>query len=217
MVAFLRSREIGEGKIVPGPITVFAKFQINGHINVTLVSTTRDQQVRLIGFPPRAEIQITFCQLWLVPSPSSTTANRTIWLALIAANESETTLASAQFFQRFIDLMAFKQQIAGTPANFSEVVIDGRQVWVDELFNTLGGVALESVEDGIYLYAQNTSGTDVAVDLVGRIHAEILFHQMNYADDYTQDGQRFDEGWAGYEWEEAVGDAMELGTVDEAL
>ncbi len=217
MVAFLRSREIGEGKITPGVIKVLARFQINGSINITLTTTTRDQQVRLIGFPPRAEINITYSQLWLVPSPSSTLADRIIWLALIAANESETTLQSPQFFARFIDLMAVSQQLEGTAGSFQTTIHEGRQIWVDEIYNTLGGVALESVEDGLYLYGQTTTAEDVAVDLVGRIHAEILFHQMNYADDYTQDGKKFDEGWAGYEWEEAVGDAMELGTVDEAL
>lgn len=217
MVAFLRSRERGEGKITPGPITAFAKFQINGRVLVTLTLTTIDQLIRIIGFPPRAEIKITFAQLWLVPNPDSTLASRIIWLGLMAAAEDESTLEPEQFFTRFVDLIALKHQIGSSSASWNETLIDGRQVWVDESFNTLGGVSLESVPDGIYMYGQNTDSVDVQFTAVARIHAEILFHQMNYADDYTQDGQRFTEGWAGYEWEESLGDAMELGTVDEAL
>ncbi len=217
MVAFLRSRERGEGPITAGPITALARFQINGRVSRTITTQTFDQQIRVVGFPPRAEIQITFCQLWVIPSPSSTIADRLVYLGLLAASEDEAVILAEQFFQRFIDMIVIKQQAEGTLASWEETLIDGRQVWVDELYNTLGGVALESVPDGLYLYAQNSATTDVSVNMVARIHAEILFHQMNYADDYTQNGKRFTEGWSGYEWEESLGDAMELGTVDEAL
>ncbi len=218
MVALLRSREVGQGKITPGNIVTLWKTQINGRVSNTLAGVLFDQLVRIMSFPPRSEIHVTFCQLWLIPSPGAVFAKREIYLGLIAASESESTLLNSEFFPRMMDMVVIKQQSVDTVPNAAwETVIDGRQVWVDELFNTLGGVALESVPDGLYLYAQNTSTTDLAVTVVGRIHADILMHQENFADDYTQDGKRFTEGWSGYEWEESLGDAMELGTVDEAL
>ncbi len=207
-MALLRSREVGEGPIKAGLIQVPESIRINGRTISTLASVTFDQQIRLVGFPPRAEMHITFGQLWLVNDPQTAPASRTIWLALIAANEGEATLNIEAFYQRFLDLIAWRTQTAGTVGNFTDTIIDGRQIWIDEVFNTLGGVALESVHDGLYLYARNSSGTDVTVEIVGRIHLEIVHHQMNYADDYTQDGQHFREGWAGYEWEESLGDAI---------
>lgn len=208
-MAFLRSRERGEGKIDAGPVTAFWKEQINGRVSITLTNQTIDQVLRLMSLPPNAQIRITFAQLWMIPSPSSTLANRIMYLGLVAANEAEVTLG-AEFFDRFIDLVAIKQQIAGTPANFVEYLIDGRQVWVDEDFDTRGGVSLESVHDGIYLFAQNTSTTDTSMSLIGRVHVEMILHQMNWADDYTQDNMRVTEGWAGYEWEESLGDVHEI-------
>ncbi len=179
---------------------------------------TIDQVIRLMGFPPKAEIQITFCQLWAVPDPATAFDDRIIYLGLLGANEAEAVLTDEQFFQRFIDLTVVTHELVGTtPATALQTVFDGRQVWVDEKFNTLGGVALESVPDGLYLYAQNTSLTDLGLIAIARIHAEILFHQMNWADDYTQDGIHYTEGWAGYEWEESLGAAMQIDGADGAL
>lgn len=178
-----------------------------------MASTTIDQALRIMGFPPNAQIRITFAQLWLAFSPSSTLADRIMYLGLVAASEAEATLG-VEFWSRFIDLSVVIQQVEGTPADFQTTLIPGRQVWVDEDFDTRGGVSLESVPDGIYLYAQNTSGTDIAASVIGRIHIEMILHQMNFADDYSQDGQRFTEGWSGYEWEESLGDAMQIDQAD---
>jgi len=216
-VAFLRSRERGEGPIKAGPISVFAKFQINGYISVAITAIAFTQLFRLMGFPPRAEIKITFAQLWLIPSEAASSVDRNVHLGILAASEGETTITDAQFYDRFIDYIAIGHKAHGTVGNFTENQYLGRQIWIDELFNTLGGVSLESVPDGIYMFASTPNDVDMPARCVARIHVEMILHQMNYADDYTQNGQRVTEGWAGYEWEEAVGDAMEQGTVDEAL
>lgn len=133
-----------------------------------------------------------------MPSVNRTVVNQRLTMGLLAANDDEDTILVDQFYSRYIDLIV-NDTIVNSTGWVSVINHEGRQVWVDEIFDSKQNQS----HDGLYLYAQNGAAQDLSTQLVARIHVEYELEQRYWPDSYTRKGKHHNDGWNGYEWEES--------------